>query len=365
MKTKIIGLLIAATLMGCGSKKEAPIAADLEIRPVNYMVATDINPVNSREFSGTIIPAIISKISFRVSGTIVEKYVSLGSTVKKGQVLANLDPSDYQIKYDTSLAQYKEAEARVINAKSVFERSKILFLDNSISKSVYQQDKANYDAGLAQLKAVQQNVDFAKTQLEYTSLISPANGTIAQVDAQVNETVNAGTPIFTLSESGELQVLFSVSDAVINNIFENEIVTVSLLNSGDILKGKITNIGTVSNAYGNTFPVKATLLDPNPGIKPGMTASVTVDLKSDSTRNVYIPVNSVLVNKENKNYVMVLKDIKDGSGTVERRIVELGAVNNNGVEIISGIKPGDYIITAGASVVTEGQIVKLGEEEGK
>lgn len=365
MKFKIIGLLILASLMGCGSKKEAPLATDLEVRPVRYVVATDVNPVNSREFSGTIIPAVISKISFRVSGTITEKYASLGSEVKKGQVLAKLDPADYQIKYDSSLAQYKEAEARVINAKSVFERSKTLFLENSTSKSTYQQDKANYDAGLAQLNAAAQNVDFAKTQLEYTILKSPADGTVAQVDAQINETVNAGTPIFTVSESGELQVLFSVSDAVINSLSENEIVTISVINSGDILKGKITNIGTVSNAYGNTFPIKATIIDPSSNIRPGMTASVVVDIKNSNSGNIYIPVNSVLLNKDGKNYVMVLKDIKDGTGTVERRVVELGNMTNNGVEISSGIKPGDYVVTAGAAVVTEGQVVKLGVEEGK
>lgn len=364
MKNKIIFMLILTTFLGC-KKEEAPIATDLNVRPVKYMVIENEKLNTTREFSGTVTPAVISKLSFRVPGTMVERYVSLGSEVKKGEVLAKLDPSEYRIKYDGIRAQYQEAEAKVMNAKSIFLRSKTLFLGNNISKNQYDQDKANYEAGLAQLESAAQNRDFAETQLEYTILRSPADGIIAQVDAQLNESVNAGTPVFTLSEAGELQAVFSVSDAVINKLYENQIVSVTSISSGEVFKGKITNIGAISNAYGNTFPVKATIINPTVSLKPGMTLSVKVDFKNENAGLIYVPVNSVQLDKDGKNFVMILSNIKDGVALVEKRSVTTGEISNTGVEITSGLSTGDYVVTSGNTLISSGQNVKLGVKEEK
>lgn len=364
MKNKIIFMLILTTLLGC-KKEETPPSADLEVRPVKYMVVNTEKSSTTREFSGTVAPTIISELSFRVPGTMVEKYVNLGSKVKKGDVLAKLDPAEYKIKSDGIKAQYQEAEARIMNAKSVFLRSKTLFLGNSISKNQYEQDKANYQAALAQLEAAAQNSDFAETQLEYTILNAPADGTIAQVNAQLNEAVNAGTSVFTLSESGDLQAVFSVSDAIINKLYENQIVSITSISNGEVFKGKITNIGAISNSYGNTFPVKADIINPTPSLKPGMTLSVKVDFKNENAGVIYAPVNSVQSGNDGKNFVMVLTNIKDGLATVEKRYVTTGEISSIGVEINSGLNSGDYIVTSGNTVISNGQNVKLGAKEEK
>ncbi|MGL5577495.1 MAG: efflux RND transporter periplasmic adaptor subunit, partial [Fusobacteriaceae bacterium] len=352
------------TLLGC-KKEETPLATDLEIRPVKYMVVNTEKSFTTREFSGTVAPATISELSFRVTGTMIEKYVNLGSKVKKGDVLAKLDPSEYKIKSDGIRAQYQEAEAKIMNAKSIFSRSKTLFLGNNISKNQYDQDKANYQAALAQLEVAAQNRDFAETQLEYTILKAPSDGIIAQVDAQLNEAVNAGTPVFTLSESGELQAVFSVSDSVINKLYENQIVSVTSINSGEVFKGKISNIGAISNAYGNTFPVKANIINPTSSLKPGMTLSVKVDFKNENVGIIYTPVNSVQLDNDGRNFVMVLTNIKDGIALVEKRYVTTGEISSIGVEVTSGLNSGDYIVTSGNTVISNGQNVKLGVKEEK
>ncbi|MGL4732244.1 MAG: efflux RND transporter periplasmic adaptor subunit, partial [Fusobacteriaceae bacterium] len=256
-------------------------------------------------------------------------------------------------------------EAKIMNAKSIFSRSKTLFLGNNISKNQYDQDKANYQAALAQLEVAAQNRDFAETQLEYTILKAPSDGIIAQVDAQLNEAVNAGTPVFTLSESGELQAVFSVSDSVINKLYENQIVSVTSINSGEVFKGKISNIGAISNAYGNTFPVKANIINPTSSLKPGMTLSVKVDFKNENVGIIYTPVNSVQLDNDGRNFVMVLTNIKDGIALVEKRYVTTGEISSIGVEVTSGLNSGDYIVTSGNTVISNGQNVKLGVKEEK
>ncbi|MGL5125394.1 MAG: efflux RND transporter periplasmic adaptor subunit [Fusobacteriaceae bacterium] len=364
MKKQIIGLTLLAILVGCGKEKEVT-PTDLAIRPVAYIQVEDTKAQMTREFSGTIIPEVISKLSFRVSGTLIERNVSLGSQVKKGEVLAILDSSDYEIKSEEAQANYQMVESDVLNRATIFNRDKKLFLENSVSKAQYDQSKANYMAGKSQLKAAAQNVDYVNSQLEYTKLISPGNGTVAQVDVQLNETVNAGTTILTLSESGKMQVLFNVSDTVINKLSNGQEVEIKIINSDLVLKGKVSNIGAVSNAYGNTYPVKAQVLDSNAQLKPGMTASVKINFENIDAGKIYLPANAVQLDSTGKYYVMVIKKIEGAIGTVERKIVEIGELTNGGLEIKTGIVPGDYIVTSGSSVLSEGQSVKLGVGEAK
>ena len=364
MKKQIIGLTLLLILVACGKEKEVT-PSDLNIRPVTYIQVEDSKAQLNREFSGTIIPEVISKLSFRVPGTVIERDVSLGSQVKKGEVLAVLDPTDYEIKYEEAKANYQMIESDVLNRATIFNRDKKLFLENSVSKAQYDQSKANYMAGKSQLKGAAQNVDYANSQLEYTKLFSPANGTIAQVDVQLNETVNAGTTILTLSESGEMQVLFSVSDTLINKLYNGQKVGIQIINSNMLLEGKVSNIGAVSNAYGNTYPVKAKILGATSQLKPGMTASVKIEFENLDAGKIYLPVNSVQLDASGKYYVMIITKIEGGIGTAERKNVEIGELTNGGLEIKSGIVPGNYIVTSGAAVLSEGQSVKLGVGEAK
>lgn len=364
MKKQILGIIAIMALVGCGKEKEI-LPTDLDIRPVTYVKVLNTNPETMREFSGTIIPSVISKLSFRVSGTVVERNVNLGSQVEVGDILAVLDDSDYKIKYEEILANYKAVESNVLNSQSIFNRDKELFLENSISKAQYDQSRANYMAGRSQLQAAEQNLDYAKSQLEYTKLVSPGNGTIAQVEVQINETVNGGTPVVTLSESGDMQVLFNVSDVIINRLYEGQEVELDIINSDIVLNAEISNIGVVSNSYGNTYPVKAKILTSDPQLKPGMTATVKVNFQNEDAGKIYLPINAVQLDKESKHYVMIVEKIDNEIGSAKKKIVEIGNVTNNGLEIKSGILEGDYVITSGAAILVEGQSVKLGVEGAK
>ncbi|MGL6099243.1 MAG: efflux RND transporter periplasmic adaptor subunit, partial [Fusobacteriaceae bacterium] len=148
-------------------------------------------------------------------------------------------------------------------------------------------------------------------------------------------------------------------------LYENQIVSIRSISGGEVFKGKISNIGAISNAYGNTFPVKADIINPTVSLKPGMTLSVKVDFKNEDAGTIYTPVNSVQIGNDGKNFVMVLTNIKDEIAIVEKREITVGEISSTGVEITSGLNSGDYIVTSGNTVVTNGQNVKLGVKEEK
>ncbi|MGL4393184.1 MAG: efflux RND transporter periplasmic adaptor subunit [Fusobacteriaceae bacterium] len=338
-------LFISLFVFGCGKKEDQKL--DLAVRPVNYKMIEDETMVQEREFSATIVPEVLTEISFRVSGTLKKRIADLGEKVKKGQILATLDPTDYQIEYNRVKAFYSKA-------KSAFERDRSLYLENSISKAEYENSLAEYKTKEAELAAT-------KKQLDYTELRATNAGEIAEVRAEVNETVNAGQPIYVLNELGGLEVTFSVSDILINSVKLKDQVQIVINSTNETLQGQISNIGSVSNAYGRAYPVKAKIINPSKNIKPGMTANVK--LKISGALGQTVPLNSVLQSENGQKYVFVITQVKDDIGVVAKQTVTVGTASPEGVQISSGVTKGDMVITSGAAVVFEGQKVKLGERE--
>ncbi|MGL5949863.1 MAG: efflux RND transporter periplasmic adaptor subunit, partial [Cetobacterium sp.] len=294
MKKVMIIFIVIAGLLGCGKKKEAhPL--DVEVRPVRYVVVEKKGNMLKRQFTGNIASTALSQLSFKVSGTVNAKYVDLGDRVVKGQVLAKLDPIDYEVKYQQSYAQLENTKASLSEARSNFERDRILYLDNSISKAQYQSSQAKYESTKASVEASAKNVEFNRLQLDYASLVSPVNGIIAKVEIEVNEAVTPQTPVFTIDTLGGFEVRFSVSEDIVSRLKLGEKIEVGVEALNDKIPAIITNVGSVSNNFGNTYPVKAFISNAPDRLRVGMTATVYIDLNIDAQNRpqIIVPVNSV------------------------------------------------------------------------
>lgn len=355
-----IVIVLLVILGRCSRKKEA-YPLDVEVRPVRYMVTDKKENIVEREFTGVIASTALSQLSFRVSGTLIQKYVGLGDTVVKGQVLAKLDPIDYEVKYQQSYAQLENAKAVLTEAKSNFERDRLLYLDNSISKAQYESSQANYQSKRASVEAAAKNVESSRLQLEYTTLTSPVDGSIAKVDTEVNESVTPQTAIFTIDTTGGFEVRFNVSEDIISRLKVGERIMIGVDALEDKMPATITNIGTVSNDFGNTYPVKAFITNPPARLRVGMTAAIYINLNVNSQDRsmIIIPLNAVVIGSDEKKYVYVITDLENGVGTAKKIPVELGAVNSLGVEVKDGLESGQYVVTAGSTQIVEGQKVKL------
>jgi RND family efflux transporter MFP subunit len=370
MKKSII-LLTALIVGGCFGKKESAdkYPLDLPIRVVNYEVVAERPDVSQREFAGQITTEVLSDLSFRVSGTMQARYVDLGDYVAKGQLLAELDPSDYQIQYNQSYAQMERSKANFINAQSTFKRDEILYLENSISLSQYQSAQASFEASKSELAAAKSSVAYQQKQLGYTKLYAPADGTISQVNKQVGEIVSPETPVFVLNVSGDLEIIFNISESGISQIKIGDTVPFVVDALGDqTYNAVITNIGTVSTGFGNTYPVKAKIINPVPNMRVGMTITSTLDLPSTmlDAGKIMIPPEVIMLNADNKKYVFVIENIEDGKGVIKQNYIETGKVESSGVEVLNGLKTGEYLVTDGYNQINAGEKVELkGKEETK
>jgi len=391
MKKVLIYIFIILVLAACGKKKEE-VQVKEKPRSVRYLVAENKTSEFKRIFAGNIISETESNLSFRVSGTIIKKYSKLGDYVEKGQILAELDNEDYKLDVENAAAQYdssraklaeanaqmKSAKASLINSKNEYARIEKLYFDDNVSKSQYDSSKADRDvteSNLAQfeaykksaqsnLKASEMQLAQSKLKLSYTKLIAPENGFITAEEKEENETVSSGTPVYKISLGEKLQTETFIPETIISIIKKGQKVDVEISAlSGKVYKGEIKEIGTSSEGYGNTFPVKIELLEKDENIKPGMSSKIGFDFGQNSDARLVIPISALDQNPAGEKYVYTVKEIKDGVGKVIKSVVTIGEITSEGVEILSGIKSGDYIITSGVTQITEGQEVSVSSRE--
>lgn len=394
MKKILITILAIFLLGACGRENEKNVQIKKKPRSVRYVVAADNGGEYKRTFSGNIISEIESKLSFRVTGTITDKYFKLGDYVKKGQVLAQLDAEDYRLSVENSRANYenslagvaeaeaglKSAEASFINSRNEFSRIEKLYYDDNVSKSDYDAAKANRDVSEAQLAQAKASRSSAKASLKasrmqlaqdklnlgYTKLTAPQDGFIASEEAEKNETVAAGTTIYTVSLGDNLETETFIPENLVGGLSRGQEVVVEInALPGKVYRGKVKEVGSSSTGYGNSFPLKVTLLEGDNRIKPGMTTKITFDLSSREKSHIVVPLSAVEQDAAGNRFVYTLTDIAEGAATVKKTVVSLGKIYSEGVNVLEGIKAGDYIVSSGVSQITEGQIVAVPPREEK
>lgn len=320
------------------------------------------------EASGTINPVNTVSVGSTVSGLIKEIYVDFNSVVKKGQVLAQIDPAIFE-------ATVKQQQAAIVNAQAnlaklqanadysrkTFNRYQNLYKRNFISKSDLDQAKSTYQADMAQIAAAKAQIVQAQAQyktaltnLDYTKITAPVDGMIISRKIDVGQPVAASfqaPELFTIAQDlKKMQIEVNVSEADIGKVEKGQSVIYTLDGYPDSeFYGKVTQVRisptTVSNVV--TYSVIVEVENEDLKLKPGMTANVQIVTKK--VENVYCVLNSALkVNINEKNEIM--KYEKPGIWLLENKTpkrveVEIGISDDEKTQIISNkLKQSDKII---------------------
>ena len=210
----------------------------------------------------------------------------------------------------------------------------------------------------AQVRAIRSSLNQAKANLGYTELAIPFGGIIAKKHISSFEQVNAGTPIFTLIDIGQVEVRISVSDSLISRVFQGREVQVQFLGlPGKQYKGVIHKIGITADAQTLTYPVFIKIDNRGSLIKPGMTANVSFKIEDRSTSYPTVPIHTILQDKVTREKYVWLFDREKGAA--KRRKVVLGSLQGETVEVIEGLEFGDVQIVAGIHKLRDDMEVRL------
>jgi RND family efflux transporter MFP subunit len=361
-RVSCLALMTSAMLSACGNK-EAP-APEASSRPVKTFLVAGNEGGSERSFPGRIESSNRAELSFRVAGTVQDIPVKEGDLVVQGQLLAKLDPTDYE-------TIVKDRQATFDNAERNFQRGKELVGDGFISRTEYDRLEANFKTTEAALAAARQD-------LAYTELKAPFGGRVAKRYAERFEEIGIKQTMFTLQDVDNLQVKVDLPESLIRSLRPNPEMRDarsenSRVNAFVTFEGKpdqpfpltIREISTRADPKTQTFEATFNLPAPEDFIVlPGMTATVTIDFtrvlqNADLTQ--WVPLNAVVADNALGARVWVLDP---QTMTVSSVGVEAGRMQSDQVEILSGLSGGEEIISVGAPYLAEGmQVTRMKASE--
>lgn len=357
-----LALALATLAAGCGGEAEeaAPV-----LRPVRYeRVSTDALSF-ARSLAGVVRAGVESRLSFRVGGSILEVDVNIGDNVVRGQTLAVLDPTDFELRVEEAKAALAQAQASLRRAEADFDRVRALYENNNSSKAELDASRANAESSRAQVEAVTKQLEQANQQLGYTVLRAPADGAIASVEVEVNENVQAGQEICLLIAGGSPEVVIPVPEVIIGRIRPGQRVEVALdALPGETFEAEVTEVGVAVTGGSTTYPVTARLLGSSLQIRAGMAAETTFRFEEEGGDDrIFVPGLAVGEDRDGR-FVYVLEREGEGVGRVSRRSVTLGATSETGIEIVEGLSEDELVVTAGVRRLTDGMRVAVLEPDG-
>ncbi len=355
MKT-LIGFLSILMLISCSKEKKV----EEIIRPVRYQQVFASGGDRVRIFSGVAQAGAESKISPKVAGTIEKVYVRLGDKVKKGQMLVQLDQTDYEIQFKEAEAARDQARAREIQADNEYKRVQTLYENRTASKAQLEAARATYESAHEQDNIAKRRRKLARNQLEYCSIKAPADGAISQVLVDENENVGIGQTLLVLTSGSDIEVKVSIPEILISEIREGNEVEVTF----DAIRDKkfaanVVEVGISSARFATTYPVTVRMKEKDTEIRPGMAAEVAFTFSSEDDRVRYV-VPPVSVGEDQLGrFVFTVNETDSGFGIIAKKQVTTGELTYDGLEILEGLKDGEKLVTAGISKIQDGQKVRM------
>lgn len=345
----IITVLAAAALAGCSK----PVEKTEDIRPVRAMVLTSSDVDVNAEFSGEVRARVESRLGFRVGGKIVTRKVDVGTLVKHGQVLMQLDPQDLQLAQAQALAGLRAAETNRDLAKAELKRYQELRSKNFVSQAVLDAKDSTYKAAQANVDAAQAGYRGQSNQAGYASLVSDVDGVVTAVDAEVGQVVQPGTPVVRVARQGEKEIVIGLPEDKVDTLRRVPDVQVRLwADPKNAVAGKIREISPVADPSTRTYTVKVSIPDSLAEAKLGMTAVVQFASKS-ATPQIKVPLTALYYEKSASSVWVV-----DG-GVVKLVPVTIAGAAGNDIVLGSGVKVGQTVVTAGVNLLKPGQKVKI------
>jgi len=251
------------------------------------------------EATGTINPVTQTTVGTQVSGKIQQLFVDYNSIVKKGQLLAVIDPSTYESALVQQEANLQKAQSVFLNSKRTYERNQRLYQLQLISKSDLDSAETDYLSDQAQVTQAKASLDNAKINLGYTKIYSPVNGIVISKNVEVGQTVAASfsTPtLFTVAEDlTKMQIEVSISEADIGKIKEGQKAEFNVDAYPDLtFEGKVTQVRNAATTTSNvvTYTVIVSVSNKNLELKPGMTANASII--TGESKGAFTVANSAL-----------------------------------------------------------------------
>lgn len=346
-------VVLAALLAACGNGEKVSQPP----RPVLVAradAATGHGADGLSAYAGEIRAREEAALSFRVGGKLVRRLVDVGDRVRKGDLLAELDPGDLRLQVEALQAELAAADAQLARARADHARTASLSRDQLVSRSALDQQTAALRAAEGQARAARAQFDLSRNQAAYSQLRAPQDGVVASRQVEAGQVVAAGQPVFGLAADGGREVAFALPESGIRDFKVGQAVVIELWSTqGERIPGRIREIAPAADPQARTYAARATLEGDAARVDLGQSARVYIPaaLSGDALR---LPLSALHRGDKGQAVIWTV----DPKVNRARRVpVRIGPYAADGVAVLSGLKPTEWVVMAGGHLLHDGQPV--------
>ncbi|MDD2335641.1 MAG: efflux RND transporter periplasmic adaptor subunit [Geobacteraceae bacterium] len=352
--------LLAMTLPACSSNKNAEQTVNSPI-PVKIGKPQPKEDHEAVSVSGTVAsPDAPSNVSFLVSGRVVQVGPREGEYVRRGQVLASIDPTDYRLALATATAQTDMARIAYKRADDEHRRMKMLYDSKSLAPNDYQKFKSQYESAGQQYAQAAASEKLSRKHLADATLCSPVHGFISKRSVEPGQMASPGQPVFEIVKLDTVEVSVGVPETDIHlvRVGQKAAITLPAL-PGESFEGTVRIINVSADPNTRTFMTRISVPNPKHTLRIGMIAEARI--RGDRiARMLTLPVDAIVRDPQGATIVFVY--FPDQKRVYAKR-VETGLVYGREIEIKKGLTGDDSIILAGQNRLRDGSVVSVATTE--
>jgi multidrug efflux system membrane fusion protein len=317
---------------------------------ISYYNARDIN-----RYVGTVQSRHEVDQAFRVGGKIAQRKVDVGQFVRKGDILAVLDDSDYRLAEEASRQQWTVAVEQTRQADSDRQRLTALKADGSVSAADAERAQTNAQTAHATAEAEARKLELARNRLKYTALRASRSGVVTAVRFEAGQVVPEGQAVVSIANPDESEIVIDVPENQLA-VFKDARFKASLASApGEVFDVTLRELSPQAAAQTRTYRAR---LKPLQALPLGATATVTAERVMTSVSVAAVPATALTQNGGQPALWVVTPTGKDPAGIVDLERVAVWGYRNDEV-LVSGPQAGALVVTAGVQKMTSGLKVAL------
>ena len=364
----IASLALAALLAACDQQEPGPPPPT----PVRVEAVTPHKPHETLRYSANIEPAKSVNLAFKVDGYVKEilqvsgadsqmRDIQAGDPASQGTVLAAVDPQQYDDQVKEAKSQLATANAALKKADADFKRATTLYNSQSMTAPEYDSYQKEYESAQAGVAGAKAQLNDAEVNLGYTKLTAPLTGVILQRNVEVGTLVSPESVAFVTADVSSVKAVFGVPDVRLKDVKLGDPLSVTNESYPDrSFDGKITEIAPAADSSTRVFDVQITLPNADGLLKVGMVVALALSAGPSAEPMILVPLTAVVRGPSGPAaYAVYVADKKGQSDVARLKEVQLGEVTGNEIAVTGGLEAGDQVIVTGATLVSDGQDVKV------
>ncbi len=344
----------ALALAGCDGKAEGgrPPLRPVLVAPAHYTTLGE-----RREFTAAIRPRVESDLAFRVSGKVVRRFVEVGQRVKAGETLALLDEVDLKLQKEQADAEFAAAAAALKQANADETRAEKLHKDGWTAQAALDRAHVAEQEARARKERAARAVELAKNGLDYASLRADADGVVVSTLVEPGSVVAAGAPAVRLARSGELEAAVALPEGYVKEARAGEAKLALWSAPSRLYTAKLRELSPSADAATRNFAARFSILNPDPQIALGMSATLTIVNASEAPA-IAVPMSALFNDGGGPALWRV-----NGDGGLDLVKVTLQRYEFNRALVTGPIRDGDRIVVLGVHKLDKSQKVRVIEQQ--